>query len=162
GIPDVRDKCPDQAEDKDGFEDDDGCRDPDNDKDGIADVNDKCPNEPEDFDGFEDSDGCPEPGTGLVKLTCDKIEIHDTVYSDTKKDLIPPPPFPLRDQVASVINAAAQVKRVRVEGHTDNRGGAKHNLDLSERRAGAVLRYLAARGVDEARLESHGYGAEQP
>jgi outer membrane protein OmpA-like peptidoglycan-associated protein len=61
GIPDDKDKCPDDPEDKDGFEDEDGCPDPDNDKDGILDVDDLCPNEPEDKDGFEDEDGCPDP-----------------------------------------------------------------------------------------------------
>ncbi len=61
GIPDNIDKCPDDPEDRDGFEDDDGCPDPDNDKDGIPDVDDKCPNVPEDKDGFEDQDGCPDP-----------------------------------------------------------------------------------------------------
>jgi outer membrane protein OmpA-like peptidoglycan-associated protein len=61
GIPDKVDKCPDEPEDKDGFEDEDGCPDPDNDKDGILDKADKCPNEPEDKDGFEDEDGCPDP-----------------------------------------------------------------------------------------------------
>ena len=61
GILDNVDKCPDEPEDKDGFEDEDGCPDPDNDKDGIADTDDKCPNEPEDKDGFEDEDGCPDP-----------------------------------------------------------------------------------------------------
>ena len=61
GILDNVDKCPDQPEDKDGFEDEDGCPDPDNDKDGIADISDKCPNEPEDKDKFEDDDGCPDP-----------------------------------------------------------------------------------------------------
>ncbi|MFH2007308.1 MAG: OmpA family protein [bacterium] len=60
GVPDERDKCPDQKEDKDGFEDDDGCPDPDNDKDGIPDKLDKCPNQPEDFDKFQDDDGCPD------------------------------------------------------------------------------------------------------
>lgn len=60
GILNPYDKCPDQAEDKDGFEDDDGCPELDNDKDGVADLEDKCPNEPEDKDGFEDYDGCPE------------------------------------------------------------------------------------------------------
>ena len=55
------DKCPDDPEDKDGFEDEDGCPDPDNDKDGILDVDDLCPNDPEDKDGFEDKDGCPDP-----------------------------------------------------------------------------------------------------
>ena len=54
--------CPSEGqEDLDGFEDEDGCPDPDNDKDGIMDINDKCPLEPEDKDGFEDTDGCPDP-----------------------------------------------------------------------------------------------------
>jgi len=61
GILDNVDKCPDDPEDKDGFEDEDGCPDLDNDKDGIPDKTDKCPNEPEDKDGFEDLDGCPDP-----------------------------------------------------------------------------------------------------
>ncbi|MFT3692991.1 MAG: OmpA family protein [Kofleriaceae bacterium] len=60
GIKDNVDKCPDEPEDKDGFEDEDGCPDLDNDKDGIPDATDKCPNEPEDKDGFEDEDGCPD------------------------------------------------------------------------------------------------------
>ncbi len=60
GIPDARDKCPLEPEDFDGFQDADGCPDPDNDHDGIPDAVDKCPNQPEDFDGFEDADGCPD------------------------------------------------------------------------------------------------------
>jgi OOP family OmpA-OmpF porin len=81
GYDDKVDKCPDDPEDFDSFEDDDGCPDKDNDKDGILDAveykdgkwssNDKklengrendCRNEPEDMDGFEDEDGCPGPG----------------------------------------------------------------------------------------------------
>jgi hypothetical protein len=61
GIIDILDRCPDELEDKDGFQDDDGCPDEDNDNDGIPDALDKCPNEPEDFDGFQDEDGCPDP-----------------------------------------------------------------------------------------------------
>ncbi|MDY0001566.1 MAG: OmpA family protein [Polyangia bacterium] len=60
GVPDEKDKCPDQSEDRDGFQDDDGCPDPDNDGDGIPDEKDKCPNEAEDKDGFQDEDGCPD------------------------------------------------------------------------------------------------------
>ncbi len=60
GLPDVTDKCPTQPEDKDGFEDSDGCPDPDNDGDGILDAADKCPNEAENKNGFEDDDGCPD------------------------------------------------------------------------------------------------------
>jgi outer membrane protein OmpA-like peptidoglycan-associated protein len=60
GIMDDADACPDVPEDKDGFEDTDGCPDEDNDKDGILDKVDHCPDVPEDKDGFEDSDGCPD------------------------------------------------------------------------------------------------------
>jgi outer membrane protein OmpA-like peptidoglycan-associated protein len=60
GIKDDLDKCPNDPEDKDNFEDLDGCPDPDNDRDGILDEDDQCPNEPEDKDGIEDEDGCPD------------------------------------------------------------------------------------------------------
>ena len=70
GILNEKDRCPDKAEDKDGFEDNDGCPEDDNDKDGIPDVTDKCRNQAEDKDGFEDEDGCPE-------LDNDKDGIND-------------------------------------------------------------------------------------
>ncbi|MGC6416483.1 MAG: OmpA family protein [Bradymonadia bacterium] len=60
GIKDVDDQCVWEAEDKDEFEDSDGCPDTDNDKDKVLDVDDKCPLEPEDMDGDADEDGCPE------------------------------------------------------------------------------------------------------
>lgn len=71
GIKNDVDRCPKDAEDIDGFEDEDGCPDPDNDNDGIPDLKDKCPNEAEDKDGFEDEDGCPDPdndGDGIIDL----------------------------------------------------------------------------------------------
>src|SRR6202042_3348970 len=67
GIPDDVDKCPDQPEDKDGFQDADGCPDPDNDGDGIPDIADKCPNEPETKNGYQDADGCPDQIPEKVK-----------------------------------------------------------------------------------------------
>jgi hypothetical protein len=60
GILDRDDKCPAEAEDKDGFDDKDGCPDPDNDGDGVPDTADRCPLRAEDKDGFEDDDGCPD------------------------------------------------------------------------------------------------------
>ena len=77
GVPDYRDGCPQTPEDRDGFFDNDGCPDPDNDGDRLCDPwvveldvagryadvctgSDVCPNLPEDFDGFEDGDGCPD------------------------------------------------------------------------------------------------------
>ena len=70
-VLDADDKCPVDAEDNDGFEDEDGCPDLDNDGDGVADKVDKCSNEAEDVDGFQDSDGCPDndnDGDGLPDL----------------------------------------------------------------------------------------------
>jgi outer membrane protein OmpA-like peptidoglycan-associated protein len=61
GIPDAEDKCPDNPENYNGFEDDDGCPDdPDTDNDRIADSKDNCVTEPEDHDGYLDDDGCPD------------------------------------------------------------------------------------------------------
>ncbi|MBK9069696.1 MAG: OmpA family protein [Myxococcales bacterium] len=71
GIADGDDKCVDEAEDMNGFEDEDGCPDgaKDTDSDGIADATDKCVTDAEDVDGFEDTDGCPDPdndGDGIL------------------------------------------------------------------------------------------------
>jgi outer membrane protein OmpA-like peptidoglycan-associated protein len=60
GIRDSEDRCARDPEDRDAFQDQDGCPEPDNDHDGILDTRDACPNNPEDRDGFEDHDGCPE------------------------------------------------------------------------------------------------------
>jgi OOP family OmpA-OmpF porin len=55
GVPDDIDRCPVDPEDKDGFQDEDGCPDPDNDGDGIVDRADSCPNDP----GPLENQGCP-------------------------------------------------------------------------------------------------------
>jgi outer membrane protein OmpA-like peptidoglycan-associated protein len=77
GIRDNEDKCPNEPEDFDNFEDTDGCPDLDNDHDGIADLKDKCPNDAEDVDGFEDLDGCPDfdNDKDMVVDTADKCPI---------------------------------------------------------------------------------------
>ena len=68
GIPNVRDKCPLIAEDRDGQQDEDGCPDDDSDGDRRSDSEDKCPTEAEDLDGFDDDDGCPELDNDLDKI----------------------------------------------------------------------------------------------
>ena len=62
GIVGDKDKCPDVAEDKDGFEDEDGCPDPDNDVDGIPDPQDKCPMKPETKNGIRRRRRLPRGG----------------------------------------------------------------------------------------------------
>ena len=68
GLPDPDDGCKLEPEDVDGFQDADGCPDPDNDHDGFPDTEERCPDEPEDLDGFEDDDGCPEMDNDLDGL----------------------------------------------------------------------------------------------
>jgi len=189
GIPDVLDKCPDEPEDKDGFEDEDGCPDLDNDKDGIPDAVDKCPNEPEDFDGFEDEDGCPDPDNDqdgvpdatdkcpnepgpasndgcppkfeFINVTQEKIELKQAIFFQTAKAVIMTKSFGLLDEVATVLRARPNMQ-VRIEGHTDIRGGHAYNLRLSQSRADSVKAYLVGKGIGSDRMEAKGYGPDQP
>jgi outer membrane protein OmpA-like peptidoglycan-associated protein len=73
GLADPVDECPRKPEDKDGFQDEDGCPEDDNDSDGIADKIDDCPLDPEDRDGTDDTDGCPDPDNDHDGLA-DKID----------------------------------------------------------------------------------------
>lgn len=162
GIFDKADKCPNDPEDKDGFEDEDGCPDRDNDQDGFLDADDKCPNKPETINGVKDDDGCPDKGKSKVKVVAGKIEILEKVFFDTNKAKIKKRSFNVLTQVASVLKAYKNIKKVRVEGHTDSRGKDASNLDLSKRRAKAVRDFLIKVGVDGARLDSEGFGEAKP
>jgi outer membrane protein OmpA-like peptidoglycan-associated protein len=103
----------------------------------------------------------PTPKKLLVVFKGDKIEILQQVRFDTGKATIQPASFNLLQQVVDAI-ITNDVKRVRVEGHTDNKGVKAANQTLSEDRARAVMEYLVAQGVDKARLESVGYGDSKP
>lgn len=162
GLADVADKCPLEAEDKDGFEDEDGCPDPDNDSDGVLDAKDKCPNEKETINGFQDEDGCPDKGRTLVVVHKEKIEILDRVYFATNKDVIEKRSFGLLKQVALTIIAHPEIAKIRVEGHTDDVGGRVKNIDLSQRRAESVVKFLVKEGVAKDRLTPQGFAFDRP
>jgi outer membrane protein OmpA-like peptidoglycan-associated protein len=164
GIPDAIDASPRKREDRDGFEDTDGCPEPDNDDDGVADANDACPMDPEDRDGFEDDDGCPEPGPTPVAITVgeSRILVSERIYFEYDRDVIRDVSMPVLDQLAEVIRGLGTGLKVVVEGHTDDSGNAAYNLDLSHRRARAVVEYLRAREVPAARLDYVGYGSTRP
>jgi len=49
-----------------------------------------------------------------------------------------------------------------INGHTDSKGAASMNLDLSQRRAEAVMNYLTKQGVEASRLKATGYGQTIP
>jgi len=161
GIPDAQDKCPNDPEDKDGFQDDDGCPDLDNDGDGIPDSADKCPNEPETRNGVDDDDGCPDSG-GQVVIAGGKIELPENILFDTGSERISSRSDALMQHIAEKIKSNPQVKRIRIEGHTDDVGGAKKNQELSQARAESVRNALIAKGVEPERLQAVGYGDSRP
>ena len=158
-LKDVVDKCPTQPEDFDGFQDRDGCPDPDNDNDGIADAQDRCPDQAENLDGVDDEDGCPEE---RVVVTRDKIEFEGKVYFETNKADLKTTSFELLDAVATVMRAHPEVLKIEVQGHSDERGDADYNRELSDRRAATVRTYLVKQGVAPDRLVSKGYGESRP
>ncbi len=160
GILDVDDVCPDDPEDKDGFEDEDGCPDPDNDKDRILDQDDKCPDKPETYNGKEDEDGCPDEGRVIVGET--QIDTLDMVYFEYNKAVIKKESYAILDAVGATLLGNPEILLVEIQGHTDERGDDAYNLDLSDRRAKAVLKYLVEKGVEEKRLTAQGYGETQP
>src|SRR5277367_3227487 len=116
----------------------------DSDGDGVPDSIDRCPNTP--HGDVVDEWGC------TIKL--------DRVHFATDKDVI----LPESDEVLDV--AVATLKKhpnlvIEIDGHTDNTGGAQHNLDLSQRRAESVMAYLRSHGVTNT-LTAKGYGEDRP
>ena len=103
----------------------------------------------------------PAPKKVLVVFKGDKIEILQQVRFASGKSTILPESFNLLAQVVDAI-IKNNVKRVKVEGHTDNRGNKAANQTLSEDRARSVMEYLVAQGIDKSRLESVGYGDAKP
>ena len=137
---------PDEPEDKDGFEDEDGCPDPDNDKDGIPDVEDKCPNEPETINGKDDEDGCPDKGQGEVRIGKEELETLQPIFFDTDRSRVRHAFYNILGQVALTLKAHPEIGRCAVEGHTDDTGPPDWNQKLSLLRAEAVVEFLVAQG----------------
>lgn len=65
------------------------------------------------------------------------------------------------DRKAAILVANPNVK-LRISGHADERGSDEYNLALSKRRSAEAKKFLVSRGVDPSRLETVGYGEEQP
>jgi outer membrane protein OmpA-like peptidoglycan-associated protein len=158
GIPDNMDKCPDQPEDKDGIDDQDGCPEDDADNDGIPDVKDACPKEPGLPNPDPKKNGCPQ----FIHMEGSEVRVLQQVHFATGSATILPDSFQMLGEIVALLKANPTIKKLMVEGHTDNQGGAAMNLDLSKRRALSVKTFLIQHGIDAGRLDSEGYGLTRP
>jgi outer membrane protein OmpA-like peptidoglycan-associated protein len=98
----------------------------------------------------------------LVRLLPGEIELGEAIQFDTDSERILERSFGLMNQIATLLKNHGELKKVRIEGHTDSRAPHAHSLELSQRRADAVARYLVEAGVDPVRLVAVGYGETRP
>lgn len=161
GIADENDACPDTP----GLKSDDpklnGCPPPlpDRDKDGIADEMDGCPDEFGVTDPDPRKNGCPK----LAQLTKEKITFTRPIEFAFKKAIILPAGEEIVKAVGDVLNEHPEVLLVNIEGHTDNKGTRKFNIQLSSKRANAVRQWLIRKaGIAPARLTANGFGPDKP
>ncbi len=158
GLADEKDKCPLEAEDLDGFQDDDGCSDRDNDNDGTLDERDDAPDVAETRNGYRDDDGVPDSVPPRLQWEGGKIRTLELQRGSAK----------LTEASQSTLEAAAGVLsdfpdlKVEVTGHSDDRGGERIIQTISEARAKAVEKFLLEKGLDKARIKAEGKGAREP
>jgi outer membrane protein OmpA-like peptidoglycan-associated protein len=143
GLTGDADHCPTQAEDKDGFQDDDGCPELDNDHDGIADASDKCPNLPETKNGFTDDDGCPDDVPPKITAA---FEAASAVRFEPGKARITKAGKLSLAKVLAALRDNPQLE-VTITGHDKD-------ADLAKKRAEAVKWYLVDQGVAQDQLET--------
>ncbi|MEJ7601520.1 MAG: OmpA family protein [Kofleriaceae bacterium] len=151
GLGDQSDRCPVDAEDRDDFEDSDGCPDLDNDRDGIVDTLDKCAFIAESANGWQDEDGCPDQV--IAELTGIHFETDSAKIDAASAGLLERAFQILRDN---------PLLQIEISGHTSAEGPAQANFDLSLRRAQAVKDHLVKRGIAPARILTVGHGADVP
>ncbi len=155
GLRDEADRCPHVAEDRDGFEDGDGCPDGDDDRDGIADAHDRCPREPEVRNGFEDDDGCPDVrfaggGRTLPRFDPD-FALPALVFEAERADAHPA----LRAQVerlAEILRLNPWIERLEIEVRVQDTAAPPRLARLADLRARLIVHLLERAGVDPARV----------
>ena len=148
GIQDSEDKCPLKAGTKEG----EGC--PDSDGDGVYDHLDVCPANP----GVAANKGCPE----IKQEVQDEIKLAaQGIYFESNKDVIKSVSFKNLDRLAEIMVEYKEAQ-VIIEGHTDSEGADAANMTLSQKRADAVKRYIASKGVAASRMTAIGYGETKP
>ncbi len=130
---------------------------PDRDGDGIVDAEDACPDVAGERDPDPAKNGCPK-----VVVVDKEIKILERIEFEFGRAILRPESTPVLEGVLRALREHPEIKKVRVEGHTDNRGGEDFNLRLSQTRAETVVAWLTGQGIAPDRLEPRGYGERQP
>ncbi len=156
GIPDPSDACPEEPGPTSSDPKTAGCP-ADRDHDGILGAEDACPDSPGPKNTDPKKNGCP-----LAAVKEGLIVIREQIKFRLNKADLDPASNSVLEAVLSVLTAHPEIRKVRIEGHTDSQGSADHNLKLSKARALSVLKWLVGHGVAAPRLESQGYGMTHP
>lgn len=123
----------------------------DSDNDGVVDDQDQCPGTPT---GTEvDADGCPVEKDSPIVLKGVTFEFNEATLTAQAENRL--------DNVVNALQEASEIQ-VRIEGHTDSKGSAAYNRELSQERADSVKRYLVEHGIAPDRLTTKGFGESQP
>lgn len=126
----------------------------DSDGDGVFDSKDRCPGTPK---GTKvDEFGCP-----IRKIQVGKTYVFEGVQFEVNKADLKASALPVLDEVADALKAEPAIK-VLINGHTDGTGKRDYNIDLSQRRAETVKKYLVSKGIAAERLTATGYGPDRP
>jgi outer membrane protein OmpA-like peptidoglycan-associated protein len=89
-----------------------------------------------------------------------KVDLYG-IYFDTDKDMLKPQSEATLQQVLAILKSKPSLS-IAIAGHTDSQASDAYNVDLSRRRAQAVVGWLRLKGIDEARLTAQGFGESQP
>jgi len=138
-----------------GFEDGDGCPEPDRDGDGLPDKKDKCPGEAEIVNFHEDDDGCPDMRPEPIRNG-----ILARVTFKIASDVLDSASLPVLEDFAARMRAYPG-SEIEIHAHVDNQAG-RNARSLTQMRALAVAAFLASKGVDARRMKPLGYGAARP
>ncbi len=104
----------------------------------------------------------PRPKKVVVVLKKDRIAVTKKIHFASGKTALRADAHQILDGVIDILVNHPEVKRVRIEGHTDSAGSAKLNQRLSQGRAEAVMNYLLGQGIPSDRIEAKGYGEDKP
>jgi outer membrane protein OmpA-like peptidoglycan-associated protein len=98
-----------------------------------------------------------------VRYVEKKLEVDETIEFDSGKATLTEAGKAVLDKVAGVLlENQSKFKKIIVEGHTDHKGSASLNKNLSEKRALTAKNYLISKGLNSTLLQSKGYGKEKP